>query len=183
MWAKIRKAIQYCSDLPIISKVVVGVAVAAIASAVFWRAVLAAVLWVWHALVYLVPVPVWLLGLMIVGNVAAAVWLIAWLWSSFKRPAHTKIKRARLDGIDWTFDWSKLDYTMINLEGFCPKDKTPLAWRGFLDDGGFWCDTCDKELAHCNMNEQETIQTIKRRIRGMITRGEWKAAKAAKAAG
>ncbi len=177
MWAKIRKAVQYCSDHPIISKVVVGVAVAAIASAVFWWAVLAAVLWVWHSLVCPVPVPVWLLGLMIVGNVAAAVWLIISLRSSLKRPANAKIKTSRLDGIDWTWDWSTRDYTtMINLEGFCPRDETPLVWRGFWDDGEFRCDTCGKVLATYHMDEPETIQAIERRIRGMIARGELKAA-------
>ena len=177
MWAKIRKAIQYCSDLPIISKVVVGVAVAAIASAVFWRAVLAAVLWVWHSLAYPVPVPVWLLVLLVlpalclIGQIVYRRITPGWKWH---------YKRDKILDTEW--HWGYKGIEIVNLRPFCPKDDTELVLVRVDDRIGWqsgWkysCPTCNGSFLHTEKSELAILKEgVQRQIERKQNSGEWKA--------
>jgi len=136
-------------------------------------------------LVYSVPAPVWLLGLMLLVVGACAVALVmAWLdhVRKSRQPEWLQYTGDMFEGMKWRWQFA-LDGQIHGLKPYCPKDDTRVISCGqphnYIVVGSrglntfYRCETCSNTWCLSGA-ESEVLQRVERKIDRKIRTGEWR---------
>jgi hypothetical protein len=169
----------------VIATVVGGLILAGILSTTFrqwiysfitttWKLITAS----WHYLLSSVPVPRWLLGLLILLSLVTLLRAMLLLFKSegVDEPTWQSYTQDEFFGIVWRWD---NEFLPSSIRPYCPRCDTLLVYFGysgsnFTSSTLFSCETCRSEIANLEGNYDYIVAKVGRQIDRKMRNGEWK---------
>ena len=163
-------------------KIVAGLIVLIIASlfnSIFggWSTIFACVKFIWGILIYTIPIPLWLLAILIIVSLGSLIFFfIAWIQSKMQ-PPWIEYTEDIFEGIVWRWEYSGKNPT--NYSPYCPNDDTKLDTDERQERFGptakcFICDTCRRRWGPYSGSFNDYKDRIYRQIDRKIRNRKWK---------